>query len=46
MEKLNVVFITGAGFSAEAGGPLISNFIDIARRLYRNSDNPLVQATK
>jgi hypothetical protein len=46
MKKLNVVFITGAGFSAEAGGPLISDFIEKARKIYRSSDYPLIRKTK
>jgi hypothetical protein len=47
MNKLNVVFITGAGFSAEAGGPLIYNFLDRARKIYRiKGENEYVEKTR
>ncbi len=32
---METVFILGAGASKEAGGPLISDFIDKAEKLYR-----------
>ena len=47
MKKLNVVFIMGAGFSAEAGGPLISNFLDKTRKIYRiTGENEFVEKTR
>ena len=43
---MNTVFILGAGASREAGGPLMSDFLDIAARLLRerNSDVLAVRA--
>jgi hypothetical protein len=38
MDKLNVVFIMGAGFSAEAGCPVMSNFLDKSRKIFRRSE--------
>jgi NAD-dependent SIR2 family protein deacetylase len=35
------VFILGAGFSADAGAPLINNFLDAARELYDDPDSGL-----
>lgn len=35
------VFILGAGFSADAGSPLINNFLDTARELFDDPDSGL-----
>jgi NAD-dependent SIR2 family protein deacetylase len=40
------VFILGAGFSAGAGAPLISNFLDTARELYENPGSPLTESER
>jgi hypothetical protein len=46
MDKLNVVFILGAGFSAESGCPVISNFLEKARKIYRRADeNEIINFT-
>jgi NAD-dependent SIR2 family protein deacetylase len=35
------VFILGAGFSAEAGAPVIRNFLDVSRELFDDPDSGL-----
>lgn len=46
MDKLNVVFIMGAGFSAEAGCPVMSNFFDMSRKIFRRSErNEFIERT-
>jgi hypothetical protein len=40
------VFILGAGFSAEAGAPVISNFFERAMELYKNPKSDLADAER
>ena len=40
------VFILGAGFSAGAGAPLMSNFLDTARELNENPRSPLSESER
>ena len=45
-EGMRTVFIFGAGASRVAGGPLMSDFLDMAESIYRSRSNAWPKETK
>jgi NAD-dependent SIR2 family protein deacetylase len=42
-EKVKTVFILGAGASRQAGAPLMADFLDVAKRLYRTGKTDMFE---